>query len=702
MSAVEGLRHEVASAFYGRFPELRPVQAEAITPIVEGRHVVLAASTGSGKTEAVMAPLVSRYWTDLHAQESPVILYVAPTKALVNDVETRLTGPCRQMNLRVGVRHGDRNDVTGRKTMPSVLVTTPESVDVLLFGNSPALRTVRAVVVDELHILFNTQRGTHLSILLARLAAMTGEPVQVVALSATVAALDRARQFLLGQHTDATLIRVPGQRPLEAHVRLVPEVAGFHALVTQLMGRPHTKLLVFADSRKVCEALAAALQADRQLAPLVFTHYSSLSTELRVQVERNFARASSAICIATSTLELGIDIGDIDAVILWGPPKSVESFLQRIGRGNRRSQKTNVIGCVPDAHGVRGALQFVALINAAHQGALPDNQPYELYGAVAQQILSVVGAAGEHFSRLAEIRSGFAHFSYVGADGVQDIVGALVEADYLVSHPYKNRVGPGPALHTLVDYRLIYGNMPVSASEIEVKLGAQVLGTIPSVNRAFVGPGDVIRFAARALEVRKVGRAEIEVVPAGSRRATRQLRFGKGTPHLDTFLADRVGRAVYAPEEAFAALSSPTQKEVLNDLHALRTRSAYGQIPMVTRGGRTYYLTFAGTLVNEAVVSMIGDEAADVGDLAIAVSHPILWRALPGDPQRYTAFIQSLGPLSDRSLFQELLPPYLQAEEFAQPWLKDQAVREVLGRLTTGDTVALGYQDLAVLLDTDR
>ena len=114
-------------------------------------------------------------------------------------------------------------------------------------------------------------------------------------------------------------------------------------LFATLMDAPRRKLLIFTNSRKSCESLASELQQVPELASLVFTHYSSLSTEFREETERRFAEAPCAICVATSTLEIGIDIGDIDAVVLTGNPPSIASLLQRIGRGNRRSDKTNVI-----------------------------------------------------------------------------------------------------------------------------------------------------------------------------------------------------------------------------------------------------------------------------------------------------------------------------------------------------------------------
>ena len=125
MSSIEWLERRVASAFYGSFTTLRPVQEAAIEPLVKGQNIVLSSGTGSGKTEAVLAPLLSRYWRKAVTTEALIMIYIAPTKALVNDLEKRLYPPLGKLGLRVGIRHGDRDDLVSGRT-PHVLVTTPE------------------------------------------------------------------------------------------------------------------------------------------------------------------------------------------------------------------------------------------------------------------------------------------------------------------------------------------------------------------------------------------------------------------------------------------------------------------------------------------------------------------------------------------------------------------------------------------------
>jgi ATP-dependent Lhr-like helicase len=154
--------------------------------VLEGGDVLILAGTGSGKTEAVLAPLAQRWLPAMRREGGCTILYVTPTRALANDLLRRIEPPMEALGLRVGVRHGERNDLS-RARKPDLLITTPESLDVLLTGRDAALQSVRGVVLDEIHLLYNTQRGFQLGVLLKRLDAFTGTVCQVVGLSATVA-----------------------------------------------------------------------------------------------------------------------------------------------------------------------------------------------------------------------------------------------------------------------------------------------------------------------------------------------------------------------------------------------------------------------------------------------------------------------------------------------------------------------------------
>ncbi len=349
----------VAQAFFGRFSKLTDVQEKAIESIIQGRNIVVCSGTGSGKTEAALAPLVSRYGEQLKTSDSTVILYVAPTKALVNDLVKRLEEPLHYLDLRLGVRHGDRDNVRRRKKPPHVIITTPESLDVMLFRGEEALKTILAVVIDEAHLLYNTQRGVQLSILLERLRReFEIANMQFLALSATIARLEDIGTFFFGSDLNTDFLNFPPHRSIKARVRS----GGFAELVGRLTGKGTRKMLAFANKRKDCETLAEMVSDQERLMGSVFTHYSSLSKAQREEIESSFAESETALCVATSTLELGIDIGDIDDVMFCGVPATTESFLQRIGRGNRRSNETKAVCFVGlDDQGPQWTMEILSL-----------------------------------------------------------------------------------------------------------------------------------------------------------------------------------------------------------------------------------------------------------------------------------------------------------------------------------------------------
>jgi ATP-dependent Lhr-like helicase len=526
MSAVDLLERRVASAFYGRFSSLRPVQEGAIEPIITGKNIILSSGTGSGKTEAVLAPLVNRYYNDFFAHDQPIILYIAPTKALVNDLEKRIYSILStSLNIRVGIRHGDHDDlVSGRP--PHVLITTPESLEVLLFRKDKNLDKIRAVVLDEVHLLYNTQRGLQLSVLLHRLKQKLNNNLQWVAISATIANLEHVRTFLFGSHENAVFLQYPPQRSIDAHVRFISNANDFLKLVLALVQDQPTKLLIFANDRNSIELLSGILQKDSSLQQVVFTHYSSLSPGVRLENEKAFSTMRTAICVATSTLELGIDIGDIDAVILWDFPANVESFLQRIGRGNRRLNKTNVICLIPDTSLKIeiDALRFLALTDMAKKGEMPVREPYNLYGSFVQQSIIQILIGNGQFKKISEIFKIFDHIDYMSRPILESILAELASNEFLKPHRFKNQYGADENLYKLKDYRLIYGNFSAQSQTVEIYHGSKNLGDIPSINLLTFKTGDTIRFAGHDWKIHEASIDKIQVVPTKRTETSKSIR----------------------------------------------------------------------------------------------------------------------------------------------------------------------------------
>lgn len=691
----------VAAAFYGRFVSLHGAQQAAIEPILAGQNVILSSRTGSGKTEAVMAPLMNRLWREAAKTDALVLLYIAPTKALVNDLEKRLYQPLNFLGMRVGVRHGDRDDLaTGKKV--HVLLTTPESLDVLMFRKDAALNSVCAVVIDEVHLLYNTQRGLQLSILLRRLQDRLGKPFQWAALSATIGDLSDIHGFLACGDENPILLSYPSQRTIDAQIRHIEDETGFLNLVRRLTdGRP-TKLLVFTNSRRECERLAGMLQHDSSLRRAVFAHYSSLSSEVRLETERNFATAKTAICLATSTLELGIDIGNIDAVLLWGVPGSVESFLQRIGRGNRRTHKANAVCLIPDTTEsvCIDALRFVALVDAASKGELSRRHPYELYGAVAQQLLSLIASDGGRFTRVADLCQFVCHKPYLDRPVIESILAQLADNGYLQAHGYKNQYGAEEPLYKLVDYKLIYGNFGAGSQSVDLYHETKRLGNVPVTNLFRIHRGSQVRFAGKNWRVQATSREKILLQPAQPGLAM-DFTYTGGGVQTDSFVINRVWQLLHStqfPEDLFTQSLRRSVGEARTNLSAACNAN---QIPYIRSPDGIRYFTFAGYMVNKAVGLISRKASFKADDISLLVPSPIDWATVPTNTAVYEDIFPSLiETASDQSLYQAQLPPELQLWEYLEDWLKDQTVFDALLRLSGSTPVAVDSECIAAFLGT--
>jgi ATP-dependent Lhr-like helicase len=347
---------------------LRPVQEDAGEAILGGMNAVVLAPTAGGKTEASMFPALSGMVED---QPTAVgAIYVAPIKALLNNQSDRLGLYTEMVGLRHFVWHGDTTDHERRQFLrepAELLMTTPESLEVmlaspridakLLFGD------LRVVIIDEIHAVAGTDRGAHLMSVLERIARLSRHDVQRIGLSATVGNPDVILRWLQGTSQRPGKVvdppRAPGKRQLlVVHRPDLTEIAQDAARMAK-----GTKSLFFCQSRATTEAVAEQM---RREGTAVFVHHSAVSKEERQLAEELFHRGSDACIVCTSTLELGIDVGDLDRVLQADSPDTVGAFLQRMGRtGRRAGQVANTtFFCQTD----ETVLQAIALIELAKSG----------------------------------------------------------------------------------------------------------------------------------------------------------------------------------------------------------------------------------------------------------------------------------------------------------------------------------------------
>jgi ATP-dependent Lhr-like helicase len=388
------VQHHVVNSLGWR--SLRPLQEQAIAPVLDGRHVLLGAPTAGGKTEAAVLPLLSRM---VHERWSGLsVLYVCPLRALLNNLYPRVEGYCELLGHRAAIWHGDVGDGERKRILadpPDVLLTTPESIEAMLMSrrveSERLFGGVQAVIVDEIHAFAGDDRGWHLLAVLARLDALAGREIQRVGLTATVGNPDWLLDWLVcGGQGDREVVLVGAGTSGE--LELTADWVASEANAARLISALHRgeKRLVFADSRARVESLAAGLRAE---GTTVFVSHSSLSRDDRRQAERAFSETRDCVIVATSTLELGIDVGDLDRVIQIGAPRTVASLLQRMGRTGRR--EGTVRNCLFLATSDMELLHALALIRLVLDGWVePLVAPGEPVNLVAQQLLARVLAEG--------------------------------------------------------------------------------------------------------------------------------------------------------------------------------------------------------------------------------------------------------------------------------------------------------------------
>jgi ATP-dependent Lhr-like helicase len=393
------------SAFFGRFGRLTEIQRRTIPPLLAGRDVLASAPTASGKTEAVCAPLIER---NMREHLRWMMIYVSPTRALANDLLYRLSRPCEEISIRIAIRTGDHPSDVSRQ--PQVLITTPESLDSLLCRGRDAelghvLAVATTVVLDEIHLLHGSGRGEHLRWLLARLRRLRAyaeslgwiptSSFQTAALSATVPDPQRVATRFLDQN--ALIVSVPGQRDIETVTADADVPAIEQALPAHLAANPlDRKILVFSNTRRRVDDLSHHLSESLQpLGYEVHPHHGSLSKSVRETTEEAARICDRVVVVATSTLEIGIDIGAIDLVVLDGPAPDVPSLLQRVGRGNRRTSRTRIMTCSGSWGEV---IIHAAMLAAARRGDLGQDDSGPWFAVARQQVASYIFQS-PHLSR---------------------------------------------------------------------------------------------------------------------------------------------------------------------------------------------------------------------------------------------------------------------------------------------------------------
>jgi ATP-dependent helicase Lhr and Lhr-like helicase len=333
------------------FEKPTEAQEKAIPPILDGKNVLLISPTASGKTESAILPIFTRFLNEPDRGPGIKIIYITPLRALNRDLLDRLRWWGQKLDLRVAVRHGDtevKERTSQSRSPPDLLITTPETLQAILPGRIMRrhLRDIRFLIIDEVHELAEDKRGSQLAIALERLRWVAQREFQMVGLSATIGSPETVGKFLVGEGRPVEVVHVPVARKMRLEIRSPeptgednrlagklfthPEVAARLRIMKDMINN-HKSVLLFTNTRSVAEVLASRFKVWDIDFP-VSIHHGSLAKPARITAERALKEGEIKGLVATSSLELGIDVGRIDYVIQYMSPHQVTRLIQRVGR----------------------------------------------------------------------------------------------------------------------------------------------------------------------------------------------------------------------------------------------------------------------------------------------------------------------------------------------------------------------------------
>ncbi|HXR02063.1 MAG TPA: DEAD/DEAH box helicase, partial [Pseudomonas sp.] len=452
--------HPAVSAWFrATFPAVTAAQAQAWPLIKRRQSTLIAAPTGSGKTlTAFLAVIDDLVHQGLDAggklPDQTFVVYVSPLKALSNDIQINLQNPLAgiteqlmqlglpELRISTAVRTGDtaqKERTAMRKTAPHILVTTPESLYVLLGSDSGRrmLSGTQTVIVDEIHAIAAGKRGSHLALSLERLQALCDTPLLRIGLSATQKPIERVSRFLVGSDPltrPCAIVDIGHARPRDLAIEVppVPLSAVMANDVWQLvydrlatLAREHRTTLIFVNTRRLAERMARHL-SERLGKQAVAAHHGSLAKEQRLDAEQRLKRGDLQVLIATASLELGIDIGDVDLVCQISSPRSIAAFLQRVGRSGHQvggTPKGRLFAVSRD-----DLIECAALLDCVRRGELDTLLiPKAPLDVLAQQIIAEVSCQEWQEQALLELLRKASPYAELDESHYQALLGMLAE-----------------------------------------------------------------------------------------------------------------------------------------------------------------------------------------------------------------------------------------------------------------------------------
>ncbi len=585
---------------------LRPVQELASQAILDGKNAVILAPTAGGKTEASIFPMLAQLVEN--EPEGVGLIYVAPIKALLNNQAERLGTYTEMVGLSRFLWHGDVADKEKRrfvKQPTTLLMTTPESLEVMLLSPRVPMdrlfRNLSGLIVDEIHALAGTDRGTHLQSVFERLLRYTKNDVQRLGLSATVGNPDGIMHWLQGTSKRPNCVITPPKLPSPKEIRIhlrdtIPDIARDASQVAQ--GK---KSLFFCQSRALSESIAERMR-NREMD--VFVHHSSVSSEERQAAEESFHRGSNTCIVCTSTLELGIDVGDLDLVLQANAPSSVSSFLQRLGRtGRRTGQRANTIFYCEHSEAV---LQAIAIVELAKKGWIESAQlqkrawPVLVHQLLALSLQHKAISPEQCWEQISAVND----FSEITRTEFNHLVLHLMREDYLFSA--NGLLSLGDKAEKIFGRRNFMEIYAVFSSPVLYKVKTEAGYFVGSLEQDFVDKLVVemssFLLGGRAWTVNQINHFE-RIITAYPAPTGKKPTWGGFSPQLLSFELCQQILHVLTSNEPIAYLDQPAQSALQEKREELAPLLTGHGVNLKIESHRVLWWTFAGGQINHTLRS---------------------------------------------------------------------------------------------------
>jgi ATP-dependent Lhr-like helicase len=586
---------------------LRPVQELTIDAILDDCNAVVLAPTAGGKTEAAIFPVLSRI---LSEDLKPVsVLYVCPIRALLNNQEDRLASYARMVGLEVFKWHGDVDDARKKKfrERPAhILMITPESLEVMMISERTDAKALfsglSVVIIDEVHAFAADDRGAHLASLLERLVRMTGRDSQRIGLSATVGNPHTIGAWLQGSSKRSFRLVDPPKPKAQRDLRLEMCADINDAAIAIGKIARGKKSLVFVESRSKAEKVAHSLAGT---GVEVFIHHSSVSRADRTLAEEQFVKGENTAIVCTSTMELGIDVGDLDQVIQVDAPASVASFLQRLGRTGRRDNTR--ANCTFFCLSAESLLQSVALLRLAEAAWVEDVTPAaHAMHVLAHQVMALILQEGgiSRYTIMPWVEAAYP-FSLVRPESVAELIDTMLEREILYEADGLLSLGSqGEKLYGKKNFFELYAVF-TAPPVMRVQHGKEDVGFIQAL---FVTMHDnakgplCFRLSGRAWEVGQIdwGKGVLHVRPAEYGRVPSWL----GMPGvLSNALCQGMLDVLLNVKQEGAWLSKASSSELAELRESYDGLLEHGTAPLEEQPDGVQWHTFAGGAVNRLLAA---------------------------------------------------------------------------------------------------